>query len=181
MEEGHRGRNIAARMIGAARLDSHVYEDVEADPNATWQAVLVVLLVAVATGVGALNIYGGGVRSLILGIISGLAQWALWAFITYFVGTTSFFREPQTHASWGQLARTLGFAQSPSILRVLGIIPLVGPVIFVLTFFWQLAAMVIAVRQALDYHSTWRAVGVVVIGFIGIVIIQAAVAALSRL
>ena len=31
---------------------------------------------------------------------------------------------------------------------------------------WMLIAMVIAVRQALDYQSTWRAIGVVVIGFL---------------
>ena len=31
---------------------------------------------------------------------------------------------------------------------------------------WMLVAMVVAVRQALDYESTWRAIGVVVIGFL---------------
>ena len=31
---------------------------------------------------------------------------------------------------------------------------------------WMLIAMVIAVRQALDYQSTWRAIGVVIIGFL---------------
>ena len=31
---------------------------------------------------------------------------------------------------------------------------------------WMLVAMIIAVRQALDYQSTWRAIGVVVIGFL---------------
>ena len=31
---------------------------------------------------------------------------------------------------------------------------------------WMLIAMVIAVRQALDYKSTWRAIGVVIIGFL---------------
>jgi hypothetical protein len=30
----------------------------------------------------------------------------------------------------------------------------------------MMIAMVIAVRQALDYESTWRAIGVVVIGFL---------------
>ena len=31
---------------------------------------------------------------------------------------------------------------------------------------WMMVAMIVAVRQALDYESTWRAIGVVVIGFL---------------
>jgi len=36
---------------------------------------------------------------------------------------------------------------------------------FIAAAIWMLVAMVIAVRQALDYKSTWRAVGVVVNSF----------------
>ena len=72
----------------------------------------------------------------------------------------------ETDANWGQLARTLGFAQSPGVLKVFAVIPGIGPLVFVLVSIWQLAAMVIAIRQALDYTSTWRAIGVAVVGFI---------------
>jgi hypothetical protein len=41
-----------------------------------------------------------------------------------------------------------------------------GLAFFFLVSVWQFAAMVIAVRQALDYSSTWRALGVVAIGFV---------------
>jgi hypothetical protein len=155
-------------MIGAARLNAQTFEEVEADPSAIRQALLVVLLVALATGVGSLEV--GGVRGLIVGVVIGLVGWALWAGITYFIGTT-LFRTAETQASWGQLARTLGFAQSPGIFKVFGFIPAVGPVILFAVFAWQLAAMVVAIRQALDYTSTWRAIGVAAVGFIPYVLL----------
>jgi len=151
------------RMLGAARLDVNIYEEVEADQSATMQAFMVVAMVAVASGVGLLSVQG--VSGLIVGVIFGVVGWGLWALITMWIGTT-LLRTPETEANWGQLLRTLGFAQSPGILRVFGFIPVVGPVIFAVTSIWLLVTMVIAVRQALDYTSTLRAIGVVLIGFI---------------
>ncbi len=156
--------SIVDRMFGAARLDVHTYEDLEADPSATLQAVWVVVLVSVASGLGVLGT-GGGLGGLIVGVVLGVAQWAFWAFITYWVGTR-FLPTPETHATWGQLARTTGFAQSPGVLKVLGFIPVIGLVIFFVVSVWQFAAMVIAVRQALDYESTGRAIGVCLIGWL---------------
>ena len=95
------------------------------------------------------------------------------------IGTT-LFRTPETSADWGELARTTGFAQSPGILRVLGFVPIIGVYIFYATYLWQLATMVIAVRQALDYRSTWRALGVVVVGFIVLAVIQSILLAVLR-
>lgn len=151
------------RMIGAARLDTATYEEVEADGSATRQAMTVVVLVALATGIGSLG--SGGPLGLVFGIVLGIVGWALWAGITYFVGTT-IFKTPETDANWGQLARTLGFAQSPGVLKVFAVIPGIGALVFAIVSIWQLVAMVIAIRQALDYTSTWRAVGVAVVGFI---------------
>ena len=158
------------RMIGAARLDVRVYEEVEADTTATPQAMTVVMLVALASGIGALAT--GGLGGLISGVIFGLVSWAFWAYITYVIGTT-LFRTPETEADWGQLARTTGFAQTPGVLRVFGLIPGIGLTIYFAASLWQLVAMVIAVRQALDYRSTWRALGVVAVGFIVLIIVQA--------
>lgn len=151
------------RMIGAAKLDTATYEEIEADGSATRQAMSVVLLVALATGIGSLG--SGGIVGLFVGIVLGVVGWAVWAGLTYFIGTT-IFKTPETEANWGQLARTLGFAQSPGVLKVFAVIPGIGPLVFVLVSIWQLAAMVIAIRQALDYTSTWRAIGVAVVGFI---------------
>ena len=157
------------RMIGAAKLDVDTFEEVEADPSATKQAMLVVVIVAVATGIGL--VATGGLSGVILGIVVGLGGWAAWAWITFYIGT-KLLPTADTQADWGQLARTLGFAQSPGVFKVVGLVPGVGLVIFALAAIWQLVAMIIAIRQALDYTSTWRAIGVALIGFIPYAIVQ---------
>jgi hypothetical protein len=161
-KQDHEG-NMIKRMMRAARLDAAVYEEVEADSSATVQAMAVVVLVALATGIGAFG--KGGLVGLVVGIPASIGLWAVWAWITYLVGTT-ILKSTETEANWGQLARTLGFAQSPGVLKVVGFIPGIGPLFFVIASIWQLVTMVIAIRQALDFTSTWRAVGVALVGFI---------------
>ena len=160
---------MLARMMGVARLNVATFEDVENDRGATMQAMMVVVIVAIANGIGGLASGGNPILGLIAGLLLGLATWALWALVTFLIGTT-ILKTPETHADWGQLARTTGFAQTPGLFKVFGFLPFVGPVIVFVASIWQLVAMVIGVRQALDYQSTWRAVGVVVIGFVIIVI-----------
>jgi len=168
---------LIRRMIGAAKLDVDTFEEVEADSSATKQAMLVVVIVAVATGIGL--VATGGLPGVILGIVVGLGGWAAWAWITYFIGTR-LLPTADTHADWGQLARTLGFAQSPGVFKVVGFVPGVGLVIFALAAIWQLVAMIIAIRQALDYTSTWRAIGVALIGFIPYAIVQSVLQVIYR-
>jgi hypothetical protein len=154
--------SIADRMIRAAKLDATLYEEVEADSHATQQAMLVVILSSVAMGIGSYSEVGW--QGLIGGTIVALAVWFLWAFLTYWIGT-SLLPEPQTRADLGQLLRTTGFSSSPGLLRALGVIPGFWNLIVLLTGIWMLAAMVIAVRQALDYSGTLRAFGVCAIGW----------------
>ena len=163
------------RMIGAMRLDVHTFEDVENDESALGQAMLVVVIVSIASAIGAYVAYDFSIGGLIFGILRGVIGWALWALVTFFVGTTML-KTPETHANWGQLARTTGFAQSPGVFQVFAFIPFLGPLIALVASIWQLVAMVIAVRQSLDYQSTWRAVGVVVIGFVIMIIPLAIIA-----
>ena len=160
---------MLARMLGAARLNVHTFEEVEADRSATLQAMLVVVLVSIASAIGGLGAASDPIRGLVIGVIYGLVSWALWALVTFLVGTT-ILKTPDTSANWGELARTTGFAQTPGVLRVFGFIPAIGPIIVFAVTIWQLVAMVTAVRQALDYESTWRAFGVVVIGFVIVII-----------
>ena len=155
--------SMIERMIRASRLDINMFEEVEADTSATNQALLIVALVALATGIASLGTTGP--IGLLVGVVLAIAGWALWAWIVHLIGT-KIMPSHSTHADWGQLARTLGFAQSPGILRVLGLVPVVGNIIFAVASIWMLVAMVVAVRQALDYTSTWRAIAVVLIGFI---------------
>lgn len=151
------------RMIRAAKLDVNLYEEVEADKDTMRQAMGVVVLSSLAAGVGSIGTLGLG--GILLGTLAALGGWYIWAWLTYFIGTR-FLAEPQTEADLGQLLRTTGFSSSPGLIRVLGIIPGLGTVVFAVASIWMLVAMVIAVRQALDYKSTFRAVGVCVIGWI---------------
>ena len=153
------------RMIRACRLDVHLFEEVEADSSATRQALSVVVLAALAIGIASLALGTTGLIGLFFGVVTAIAGWALWAWILYLIGT-KILPSPETHADWGQLARTVGFAQSPGVFRVFGVLPVVGGIIFLVVSVWMLVAMVIAVRQALDYTSTGRAVGVVLLGFV---------------
>ena len=151
------------RIIRAVKLDAQLYEEVEADTGAMGQAMGVVVLSSMAAGVGSVAI--GGLGGILGGAIAALTGWYVWAYLTYFIGT-KFLPEPQTEANPGELLRTTGFSSSPGLIRVLGIIPGLAGVLFLLASIWMLVAMVIAVRQALDYRSTWRAIGVCIIGWI---------------
>ena len=155
--------SLMDRMIRAAKLDVHVYEEVEADTGAMGQAMGVVVLSSVAAGIG--SIATGGLGGVLMGTIAALIGWYIWAYLTYFIGT-KLLPEPQTKANHGELLRTIGFSSSPGLIRVLGVLPGLAPLVFFASGIWMLVAMIIAVRQALDYTSTLRAVGVCLIGWI---------------
>jgi hypothetical protein len=147
------------RAIGAARLEVPVFEEIEADRDATGQALLVVVLSNLAAGIGVTSYYNSPVLH---GVLLALLFWVFWATSTYIVGVY-LMPEPQTDTSVGELLRTIGFAASPGILRVFGFVPALGNVIYGLSTAWMFVAMVIAIRQALDYKSTGRALVVCLI------------------
>ena len=150
------------RIIRACKLDVNLYEEVENDKNATLQAALVVILSSLAAGVGALSL---GASNFLMAPILSLISWYIWAYLIYFIGA-KLFPEANTKADHGQLLRTIGFSSAPGLIRIFGFTPELMSITFIGGGIWMLIAMVIAVRQALDYESTWRAIGVVVIGFL---------------
>jgi hypothetical protein len=155
--------DLINRMLRAAKLDVSLFEEVESDQGAMMQAAVVVVLSSLAAGIGGMAVLGFG--GIIVTILFSLAGWYLWAFVTYYIGT-KLLPEAETQSDQGEMLRTLGFASSPGIIRVLGIIPGLYTIINFIAAVWMLVAMVIAVRQALDYKSTVRAVIVCVIGFV---------------
>jgi len=172
--------SLIDRMIRAAKLDVSLYEEVEIDPAATKQALLVVVVASVCSGIGS------GVRSLLAGlgaveltigllggVVSALVGWLIWSFITYFIGTR-LFKGPKTEATYGELLRCIGFSDSPGVLAILGFIPLLGGLISLVVAIWTLIAMVIAVRQALDF-TTRRAILTCIVGWIVMVVILTAI------
>jgi hypothetical protein len=154
--------NFGNRIIRAARLDVALYEEVEADKSALSQAMGVVILSSIAAGIGSTS---AGLLRMLIGVVVALVGWYIWAYLTYFIGT-KLLPEPQTKADHGELLRTIGFSSSPGLIRVLGVVPVMRGIVFPIAAIWMLVAMVIAVRQALDYTGTLRAIGVCAIGWV---------------
>jgi hypothetical protein len=159
-------------MVRAAKLDVNLYEEVEADKGAMGQAMAVVALSSIAAGIGSIGKAGFG--GVLIGTVVALIGWYIWAYLTYIIGT-KLLPEPQTKADHGQLLRTIGFSSAPGLVRVIGVIPGLAGIIFLLAAIWMLVSMVIAVRQALDYRSTFRAVGVCLIGWVIQAVLMASV------
>lgn len=154
--------NFIERIIRAAKLDVNLYEEVESDKKALSQAMGVVIVSSIAAGLGSGT--GVGFNWFLVGTVASLIGWYIWAYLTYFIGT-KFLPESQTRADLGELLRTIGFSSSPGLIRAFGIIPGLGRPVFLIASIWMLAAMVVAVKCALDYKSTMRAVGVCGIGW----------------
>ncbi len=151
------------RILRAAKLDAALYDEVESDREAMGQAVVAVILSSVAAGIGAIT--RGGFGGILFGTIFSLFGWYVWAYITYFVGT-KYPSGSKTTPDLGDLLRTIGFSSSPGLIRIIGIIPGLTGLVFFIASIWMLVAMVVAVRQTLDYDDTSRALAVCLPGWI---------------
>jgi hypothetical protein len=151
------------RLAGAIALDPAAYEDVESDRRATSWACLTVILASVGEGV-ALRAQGGLVTIAMMSAVA-LMGWAAWALLTFEVGAR-LLPGARTHSDVGELLRTLGFAAAPGLIAYLTLVPGMMMPVLIASRLWMLLAMVVAVRQALDYTSTWRAVAVCLVGWL---------------
>ena len=155
--------SFADRIGGAIKLSPSLYEEVEHDENALHQAMAVVMLSSVAAGLGAGAVLG--LRGFFWAILSAFVGWYFWAVVVYFVGTR-ILGTPNTRTDMGELLRVIGFASAPGIFRIFGVFTSIQSIVFVVAAIWMLIAMVIAVRQALDYLSTGRAIAVCIVGWL---------------
>jgi len=160
------------RVVRAAMLDVNLYEEVEADTSLTQEALMVVILVSIAGGIGSFlaGIFSGSIGSallgLILSVVLGVISYYIWAYVTYFVGTELF----EGTADVGELLRTLGYASGLRVLSILAFIPCLGPLVGLVGAIWALVAGVVAVRQALDFDTT-KAILTVIIGWVIVLIV----------
>ena len=148
------------RIIRACRLDVSLYEEVEADKSATIQAATVVVLSTLALGVGTFLTYGA--FNILVPVFTALLGWLVTSLLIYFVGV-KLFPDSNTKSNLGELLRAIGFSYAPGLIRVFAFNQDFLVITFYVSGVWSIIAMVIAVRQSLDYKSTWRAIGVVVI------------------
>ncbi len=147
------------RVIGAATLRASAYEDVEADRSALGQALLVVLLSSVAAGVG----IGRAQPDAIIAItFIALVSWLAWAAIVFQIGGR-LLPEPATRVDFAEMLRTVGFAAAPGVVQILAAIQGWSAGVLVVSWAWMIAAMVVAVRQALDYRRLSHTLAVCVI------------------
>jgi hypothetical protein len=155
------------RVVGALKLDVNTFEDIERDPSAMGQAIGIIALAAAANGVA--NIFYGGISGIVVGVLTSLIGYALWATVVWAVGT-KLMPDPATKADFPEAFRVIAFAASPGLLAIVTIIPLLGWLLMVIVWpiiwLWSMAIMVVATRQVLDYTDTFKAVIVVVIGFV---------------
>ena len=160
---------FAARVRGVLLLDVKAFEEIEADTTANLQAFIVVVSASIAAGLGA------GVRLGVSGLLretfGALIGWVMWAAVTWVIGS-KLLPEPQTRTDMGELLRVIGYAYAPNLFGFFAFIPALGIIVSTVVSFWLLAATILAVRQALDYVSTWRAAAVVLIGWLIFVVIQ---------
>ncbi|NIR45708.1 MAG: hypothetical protein GWN99_15010 [Gemmatimonadetes bacterium] len=155
---------FAERMMGAAALDVRTYEEVEHDHTATGQAAGVVALVAIASAIGSYGV--GGIAGAIGAVVAAFVSWVIWAAVTLVVGTKIF----DGTADMGEMLRTLGFAQSVGVVKVLGIVPILGWLASIAAGLWMLVCGVVAIRQALDF-TTGKAIGTVLIGWVAMMLL----------
>jgi hypothetical protein len=155
------------RLVGAAMLDVATYEDVEADRSATPQALAIVVFSSLAAGIGARGSSGGTATIAFFATASVMAliTWAAFALVTFEIGAR-ILPTADTRVDVGELLRTLGFAATPGLIQVFGVFPGAAVPVFTLAIAWALAASVVAVRQALDYTSTGRALAVCGLGLL---------------
>lgn len=147
------------RVLGILRLDPSVFEDVEHDPAAIWQAIAVVVASSIASGVGAGGFFDPHLSTFAVVTGVALVTWMAWAMLTQQIGTR-LLPERDTRASLGELLRTIGFAAAPGLLQVFGVFPRMTVPIFAISAGWMFAAMVVAVEHALDYAHIGRALAV---------------------
>ena len=155
-------KSFINRIYRAIKIDPDLYEEVEHDKSATFQAASVVVLSSLAAGIGAIHL---GASNFLLGPLLSLASWYFWAFLIYIVGT-KLFPDKNTKSNHGELLRTIGFSSAPGLIRVFGFTPELMTVTFIGSSLWMLACMVVAVKSALDYESLWKAFGVVVVSWL---------------
>jgi len=137
------------------------------DENLTTQAAIVVLIAALARGVGGFN---DGENGIIVGVVAALFSWLVWAGITYLIGDKLL----KGTATWGELLRTLGYAQAPAVLLIFGFVPVLGNILGAVVGIWLLVTGIVAIRQALDF-DTGKAVMTAFLGWLVAVAIPAIV------
>ena len=158
-------RSLVDRMIGVTTLKHPYYRDIEADRDATGQALAVVALAAVAAGIGAI---GSDQSGIVWKVIMAVVGWIVFSVVAFLVG--SLLTNPRQPVSLGQVMRLVGFAQAPKLIGALGFIPLFGWIFGLVAAVWFLVVAIHALQEAFDVDMAKAAlVGIVSLLVVGVV------------
>jgi hypothetical protein len=160
---------LLERFFRAARLDAELYKEVAADASAMNQALIVVFIHAIAVAFGSFG--RTGTTGINIGMITTLLGWYVWAFMAYIVGAR-ILPEAQTKTDKKTVFRAMGFASAPGLARLLGFVPGLGGAAVLVASIWMIAAAMVALKQALNYQSRLRALGVSIISWILSALVQ---------
>ena len=151
------------RLFRAASLDAGFYAEVSADTKTMFQAMMAVFIYSAASAYGGFG--RAGVAGINFGLATSLIGWYIWAFSSYFIGVR-LLPESRTTSDRKAVLRAMGFASSPGLIRLLGLIPSMASIALLTASIWMIVAATVAIKQAMKYESTSRAVGVCIIGWI---------------
>ena len=151
------------RLFRAAKLDAGLYREVIADTGTMFQAMMAVFIYCAASAYGGFG--RAGVAGINFGLMTTLLGWYVWAFSAYFV-SRRLFPEAETKGDRKAVLRAMGFASSPGLIRLLGLIPDFVGVSLLIASIWMFLAAVVAIKQAMNYKSIYRAAGACAIGWI---------------
>ena len=155
--------NIIFKSI---KLDKSLYTDSRNFGEASiYFAGLIMILDGVAGAVAANTVIKTAIG---LSGLTAILTWFIWAILIYVLGV-KIFPDKQTKVSFKKVLTAVGFAHAPGLLRVFAGTPeLMIPIIFI-TQFWIFAALIISIRQILNFKSNLKSFGIVFLSFLIIV------------
>jgi hypothetical protein len=158
------------RFLRAAKLDATLYREIVEDAGAMNQALIVVFIYSMASAYGTFG--RTGATGINIGMITTLLGWYVWAFSAYIIGAR-ILPESRTEPDRKAVMRAVGFASAPGVVRALGFMQGLGLVVLAIATLWMVAAATVGVKQALNYESTPRALGVCIISLLISAVFQA--------
>jgi hypothetical protein len=159
--------SLVRQTIGAMTFRAAIYREIATQPGATAPAIGILLLSCFVPGSVSI-VYG-----TLGGILYSFSGWAIWICLAYMIGA-KIFPESPVDSGLLRLLRAGGFAASPALLGFFGLAAVVGHILPITTTVWVIAATAVAIREALQYRTTSRAVAVCLASWAGTLLILAA-------
>ena len=164
------------RIVDTLLLRSRVYAEAEIYSSALLQALFIPFLIAIIRGVtvtgydpeNVIESYNSinDLWIFLIGVIAQMTIWILWTFGCYFIGI-NLLSTSSKHASFGELSRATGFAQTPNLVILLGLLPFFDlNTMLLIGSIWWFMAMMVAIKYVLKYESLYNTIFLTLAGFL---------------